>query len=144
MAGLFSFDMYIFIISMIALISPLLLIPIETLLPYPWLIEEIVKLVVVLWIISHGAKRVGGRRYVFLFSLLFSLSETFFYLSSMIASGNLTALPLRLALTTSLHITTMMVLYFFCRKKRVVYLIFGLILACMLHYFFNYFILHLL
>jgi len=122
---------------LISLVSPIFLLPIEKLLPYPYFIEEAVKLVVVLLIIkSEVETKKSLLALVFLGGILFTLSESVFYLVNIFALGDLMVFPKRLVLTGGLHTWTAMSMYFLSRKSYLG-LMAGFIRAVVIHYFFN-------
>jgi len=122
---------------LISLVSPIFLLPIEKLLPYPYFIEEAVKLVVVLLIIkSEVETKKSLLALVFLGGILFTLSESVFYLVNIFALGDLMVFPKRLVLTGGLHTGTAMSMYFLSRKSYLG-LMAGFIGAVVIHYFFN-------
>jgi len=122
---------------LISLVSPIFLLPIEKLLPYPYFIEEAVKLVVVLLIIkSEVETKKSLLALVFLGGILFTLSESVFYLVNIFALGDLMVFPKRLVLTGGLHTWTAMSMYFLSRKSYLG-LMAGFIGAVVIHYFFN-------
>lgn len=145
---------------LLALASPLLLLPVEKFFPYPHFIEEGIKLVIVLMILRTeraketprkprlrrgGVTRRGsseveelasGWPWVFLAGFLFAVSESILYLVNIFALGDLMIFPKRLALTGSLHTSTMMLMYFLGRKSYL-WLGVGFVGAVLSHYLFN-------
>ena len=135
---------------LLALTSPLLLLPVEKFLPYPHFIEEAVKLVIVVMILkavktprtaarSDHSNLEGLRNpwvWVFMAGFLFAISESVFYLMNIFALGDFMAFPKRLVLTCGLHTGTMMLMYFLGRKNYVG-LVVGFVGAISIHYFFN-------
>lgn len=122
---------------LISLVSPLLLLPIEKFLPYPYFIEEAVKLLIVGIIIK--AERKENKNFavwVFVAGFLFTISESILYLVNIFALGDFMVFPKRLVLTGGLHTVTMMLMYFLGRKKYVG-LVAGFIGAILIHYCFN-------
>ena len=106
-----------------SLFGPFLVWPLEYFLPYPYIIEEAFKAVVV----------VKGPKSLMLYVISgmgFAFSETVIY------SLN-TSVPLeRMFLTSILHSGTFAVIYFFNNKKA---LWVGLLVAALIHYLFNLF-----
>ena len=119
----------------VALISPLLLMPIEGVLPYPFIIEELFKYILLL-----GINRNKQRHLVesVLVGLLFNLTETFLYIPSIINSGKISVLWGRLFYTGLMHGITCALMYFGIKKNKYFGLI-ALILAMLLHFGFNKF-----
>lgn len=122
---------------LLALVSPLLLLPIEKLLPFPHIIEEVVKLLIVGMIIKRERQtKESFGAWVFMAGLIFATSESILYLANIFALGNSILFSQRLALTSSLHISTMMLMYFLGRKNYVG-LAAGFVGAVVIHYLFN-------
>lgn len=120
---------------LVALSSPLILLPIEKFLPYPSFIEEFVKLIIVL-IVIKAARQFSSWVWVLIAGFLFALSESILYLINIFALGDLTLFPKRLILTSGLHICTMILMYFL-GKKSYLGLLIGFIVAILIHHFFN-------
>ena|SRR4030042_2083256 len=139
-----DFD-YIFIAALLfflTLIAPLLLIPIEKIFPYPHIIEEIFKAILVLFILKIPPKNFQIKLALFI-GFLFAFSENFFYLPNFIESGNLGLFFQRFALASSLHILTILIILIPSQKRR--YLIFpATIFAMVAHYFYNQLIVFLI
>jgi len=114
-------------------IFPLWLI--EQILPYPFLIEEVFKLLLV----SYVVLRVRGDRVlrlILLCGLIFGLSETILYLFNVFRNSNEWMIVARLALTVPMHTLTFYVLYLGVSRGRVMTMIcFGLALG--IHWLFN-------
>lgn len=120
-----------------ALAAPLILIPVEKILPYPYIIEELIKLIFVLYI--YKKERELNQRMVILpvlSGLAFTLSESMFYLINIFAIGNLSIFPIRLLSTGILHTATIMLMYFFGRKG-LVWLFLAFIFSVFIHYQYN-------
>jgi hypothetical protein len=119
-----------------ALLSSLILLPIEKILPYPYIIEEGIKAVFVLLILTIPGKRTFQLQLSILIGLFFAFSENIFYLSN----SNLYASPLifieRLLLTSTLHVFTILLMLFFSQKYRWIFP-FALSLAILIHYTYN-------
>lgn len=126
------FNQYLLLLA----IAPFLLIPIEMIFPYPFLIEEIVKLIAVLGLLRGKDKKIilpilGG--------FLFTLTETVLYTDNIIAVGKPYIFIERIFLTGGMHILTIMLIYLGFKKNKI-WGILGLILAIGIHYFYNKFI----
>jgi RsiW-degrading membrane proteinase PrsW (M82 family) len=118
---------------LLALASPLLLLPIEKFFPYPHFIEEAAKLLIVGMILKEVKK---GGILVLMAGLLFAISESILYLANIFALGDLMAFPRRLVLACGLHTGTLMLMYFL-GQKNYLGLAAGFIGAIVIHYFFN-------
>lgn len=117
--------------------APLFLLPIEKILPFPCLIEELIKLIIV-GIIIKAEKKIKNNFvvWIILAGMLFTLSESIFYLVNFFAKGNLLLFPQRIILTGILHIFTILTMYFLGRKNS--YLLpLGYLIAVITHWFFN-------
>lgn len=117
------------IASLYCLFAPLPLWLIEQFLPYPYFIEEFFKFFLV--------KHISSKRWYtpIIFGVIFSVSESFFYLTNFFQLGNFYLFPIRLLLTTSMHCLTFSLIYFSRQKKYLSYLF--LILSILIHFFYN-------
>lgn len=122
---------------LIALFAPLILIPLEKLFPWPHIFEELVKLLIVYLLIKiEKQQKIFVFNWVVFAGVLFTLSESIFYLINIFVLGDLTIISKRLFLTGILHIGTLLIMYLFGRKNNFV-LIAGLILSIIIHYQYN-------
>ena len=119
-----------------SLFAPFVLWPIEVALPYPHILEELAKLLILLPLVDSkfGAKEklfIGG-----LAGVAFALTESVFYLYNIFLVGSFMTYILRLALTIPFHSLTYLVILVpaLFNKKLVVI---GFLAAVVLHYFFN-------
>lgn len=124
-------------ILLFALILPLILIPIEKILPYPHIVEEIAKLLLVL-MIYQKERQLNKKLFAFvlLSGLLFTLSESIFYLINIFELGDLTMIPKRLFFTGLLHVGTLLIIYVLGRKNNISLSI-SLLISITIHYFYN-------
>lgn len=108
------------LVPLLALAAPFVLWPIELLLPYPYVIEELVKAGLV-WLNPKFRPAVA-------IGLAFAFSETVLYIFNLN--------PYRLLLTILLHTTTTLIIYGFTTidKKLIVV---GTLLAMGLHFGYN-------
>ncbi len=129
---------YIFVAALLffsALIAPLALIPVEKVLPYPYIIEEIFKIILVIFILKLSPKSFQIKLVIFI-GFLFAFSENFFYLPNFIESGNFQLFFQRFVLASLLHVLTILIILIPSQKKRC--LIFpATALAMVVHYFYN-------
>lgn len=131
----FNADPAIILVLLMALISPLPLFLLEKFLPYPYIIEELLKAALVLIIIRLPEKTTQIKT-LFLAAFLFALSENIFYLANFIGGQSLNTFGQRFLLTAVLHIFTATVILFPAQRKR--WLIFpSVILAMLIHYIYN-------
>ena len=77
----------IFASPLLAAIGPFLLWPIELFLPYPFVLEEIFKGVLVYLILGSGVRRTQ-EKLIILSALLFSFSESVMYIINIFLVGN--------------------------------------------------------
>lgn len=127
------------IIVLFGAILPLLLWPIETFLPYPAVIEELAKAVLVYWILTSVAGKRAQIQTTILAGAAFAFSESMLYLFNILLVGTAWTFFLRLLLTIPLNIITMLVMLLLGLWKRWL-LVLGLLAAMLLHYVFNVFV----
>ena len=136
---------YIFVavfLFLSALIAPIFLIPVEKVFPYPYAVEELMKVVFVLLILRLPPKSFQIKLAVFI-GFLFAFSENFFYLPNFIESGNLSLFFQRFVFASLLHILAILIILIPSQKRR--YLIFpAAILAMVAHYLYNQLIVFLI
>ncbi len=126
------------LVPLFAAIAPFIIWPIEIFFPYPHIVEELTKgLLVFLLLRSFSStSKISG---TFLIGFLFAISETVLYLFNILPSGNPQTLLLRLTLTMPMHIITTYVIFTFASiDKRLIFL--GIIIAVFIHYFFNVYV----
>lgn len=125
-------------IVLFAAILPFVLWPIEFIFPYPYIIEELAKVVLVFFIFKTPGKS-SQISLIISAGLLFAFSESVLYLSNIMLVGTVWTFVWRLLLTSFLHVLTMLIIFVSGIKKRK-FLLFGVIIAMILHYYFNVFI----
>jgi len=125
----------IFLVYLAALILPLILIPIERIIPYPYVIEEITKAILILRILK-ASKPKSQLAITFIMAFLFALSENIFYSTNFIVNGILHTFWQRFLLTTNLHILTAVIILIPSQKKLKL-IVPATILAMIIHYFYN-------
>lgn len=121
-----------FLNMVMALAAPFFVWPVEMLLPYPHIVEEIVKLLLV----AKPAKDGGGWLLGAGIGFLFALSETMLYVVNAIILGNFGVLGMRLLLTVPMHVLTTILIYLGVRKGGLGTMV-GLGLGMGLHWTFN-------
>ena len=113
-----------------ALIGPFLLWPIEYIFPYPHFVEEFFKALLVLF---TGKQK--PFTYVFA-GIVFAFSETVLYSTNINLFGNIGLFFTRFLLTSALHASTLMIIYYFGKSdKKFVWI--GFIIAASVHYLYN-------
>lgn len=131
-----------FLIPLIAAISPFILWPIEIFFPYPHIVEELTKALLIFFLlgISDIRQKIYGAIAV---GFLFAFSENVLYMLNIFSGGSPEALILRFVLTMPMHIlTSVVILSVSLIDKRLIFL--GIILAGFVHYFFNIYVSSLL
>lgn len=126
------------LLPLFASIMPFLLWPIELLLPFPYIIEEVAKstLIFRLLKLSNNFAKI---KLTILIGVIFAVSETVLYLFNIYLVGDIKTFALRLIITVPLHVlTSLSILAPALLNRRLIVL--GLIFAILLHYIFNLFI----
>ncbi len=121
---------------MFAFALPLPLLFLEAIAPVPFLIEEMVMAILILFIVRSSIEERWKLPAVVLAGFLFSISETMFYLINYLSIGQSYLVFIRFLFTGSMHVLTTIVIYLFARKRGYSVLI-GLILAILIHFVFN-------
>lgn len=119
-------------------IGPFLLWPVELILPYPFIIEEIFKGIMVYLILQVSGRRLQERLLI-ASALLFSLSESLLYVFNFSLVGDMRIFLLRLVSTTILHLSTFLIIYLSGRKNLRL-LPAGVLAGAVIHFFYNYII----
>ncbi|MCX6765471.1 MAG: PrsW family glutamic-type intramembrane protease [Candidatus Moranbacteria bacterium] len=131
-----------FLLPILALIAPVILLPIEKIIPYPYILEEMFKATMVFLILTIPGKSFQIKLTIFL-GFFFALSENFFYLSNSILYGSPAIFIERFFLASILHIFTILIILLSAQKNR--RLIFpAALLAMLIHYFYNQSVMFLL
>jgi hypothetical protein len=116
-----------------SLFGPFLVWPLEYFLPYPYIIEELFKSVLVLFFAKKSAKS-------FIFAgIAFALTETVFYSFNINAYGSVGLLFTRFILTACLHSLTFLIIFWFAKKSKGL-IVFGFIVSALIHYLYNRYI----
>lgn len=123
------------LIPLFAAITPFVLWPIELILPYPHVLEEAAKTLLLLAVLN-STNRIYQIKMAVIIGLLFAFSESVLYLFNIYLAGDITTLLVRFAFTIPLHlITTLTILVPAMINRKLI--IVGLIIAVFVHYFFN-------
>lgn len=115
-------------------IIPIILIPIESIIPYACIVEEIVKFGLVFGLAKTKKNHLVAP---LLAGFLFNLTETFLYIPNIIKIGDPTLLIKRLLITGFMHMFTTTLMYLGVRKN-IYFGILSLIIATSIHCLFNY------
>src|SRR3989344_9222617 len=119
------------LVPLFAAMTPFLLWPVELLLPFPYIIEEIAKAILISSILL--LTRSTQIRMAIIIGVLFAISESVLYLFNIYLVGDIKTLLLRLLLTIPLHvITTLVILIFAMATRKLLFL--GLIIAMAIHF----------
>ncbi len=123
---------------LLALIAPFVVWPIELILPYPYIIEELAKAILVFTLLNLP-ERLTKIKLAILIGVLFAFSESVLYLFNIQLVGNIQTYFIRLLVTIPLHvITTLIILLPALKNKKLI--IVGVIFASLVHYLFNLYI----
>jgi len=123
-------------VDLLALILPLLLLPIIKFLGFSEIIEDLAKALVVVFVILKFSKKSFQFWGAVSFGFLFALSESVFYLSNFWQLGDLSIFWQRLLWTVPMHIfTVLIILYFSLLNKKLA--IVGWVASLLVHLFFN-------
>lgn len=126
----------LWILPLLALVSPLFLWPAELYLPVPFLLEEIVKALLVYPLAISEIKFSDKVKLGVIIGVLFSITESVLYLFNIYQTGSLNTLLTRLLITTLLHVTTVLIILVPTKVSRY-WIILGLLMAILVHYLFN-------
>lgn len=123
------------LIPLIAAIAPFIIWPIELFLPYPYIIEEIVKGLLVFFAMELPGRAIQVK-IVLISAVIFTFSETVLYVFNISLVGDLSILFTRFILTSFLHSLTMLIILISSFKTKW-FMIAGLAAAILIHYLFN-------
>ena len=123
------------IIPLAAAFAPLLIWPIEVFLPYPYLIEELLKAILIYFIIDIPGKSFQVKLAI-ISGFLFAFSETIMFIFNLSSKGDIFTLLTRLIVTIPLHVGTFLIILLPTFKNKWL-IILGLWAAIVIHYFFN-------
>jgi RsiW-degrading membrane proteinase PrsW (M82 family) len=123
------------LLPLMALMAPFLVWPIEYFLPYPYLIEEFIKAILVFNIIYFVNKQ-HQLMIAAIIGILFSLSETVLYSFNFFPLNSIMPFFYRIFATTLLHSGTILIMLLFSIKSKKLFPI-GLTVAILIHYLYN-------
>lgn len=124
-----------FFIPLLAAIAPFFVWPIEFFLPFPYIIEELVKGILIYFVLNLPSKAVQIK-IVLASALLFTLSETVLYMLNIALVGDLSTILIRFILTSLLHSFTMLIILVSGFKNKLL-MPAGVFVAILVHYFYN-------
>jgi len=127
------------ILLLSAFFTPYLIWPIELFLPYPFIIEEIAKAILVLILLRLEEDKKTGIYVALGMGACFAFTESVFYIFNIALVGNISTYLLRLALTIPLHSVTTLIIFLTAtiNKERKRYIVAGVVIAGVIHYIFN-------
>ena len=115
---------------------------IEQVIPLPFVVEEVIKMFLVLLYRGNDEGWRYRMRLGMMIGIIFALSESIFYLSMILSSGSFWVYLTRLAYTIPMHVVTSLFIVFSFRNKRKWSILIGLFAACVLHWLYNKFLGH--
>ncbi len=128
----------LYLLPIFALITPFALLPVEMLLPFPFVVEEIAKASLLIPLLS--VKRINQQiQLAILVGIFFTLSESVLYLFNIYATGTPMLFIQRLLLTGALHTGTILTMFFVTKIDRRLLPI-GVIITMIIHFFYNQYI----
>lgn len=122
------------LIPLIAAIAPFIIWPIELFLPYPYIIEEGVKALFVLF--AFNLPKPAQIKIVLASAIMFTLSETVLYIFNIALVGDFSTLITRFILTALLHSLTILIILISTFRYKW-FMPAGVIIAMLIHYFYN-------
>lgn len=128
-------DERMWMLPMAAAFLPFLVWPVEWLLPYPAVIEEVAKGILV-WQILERVPDSSQRSMVLASGILFGGSEMLLYTVNAILLGSLGALVLRVLLTMPMHVLTLYLIWWLGKRGRA-WLVLGIGVGMVIHGVFN-------
>jgi hypothetical protein len=125
-----------------SIVAPFLLVLLENWLPYPLITEEILKFFIIFYWLKTSQTSRRDWIYAGLAGLAFAISESILYTNNIILSGKFLIFPERLILTTILHSSTLILMFFGIKQGKIFGLL-SLLSAILLHWGFNTLVVHL-
>lgn len=125
-----------YISPLFAAILPFLVWPLELVLPYPYLVEEVAKLLVVCCLISTVSNKPQRIYIAIACGVMFSISELVFYLMNIALVGGISTIFGRFLVTAPMHTLTFVILTLGLNNGRY-WLSVALLVSICVHYLFN-------
>lgn len=122
-------------IPLIAAIAPFILWPIELFLPFPYIIEEIAKGLLVFFAMELPGRAIQVK-IVLVSAVIFTFSETVLHVFNISLVGDLSTLLTRFILTAILHSLTMLIILISAIKTKWL-IVAGVVIAMIIHYLYN-------
>ena len=123
-------------IALYSLFAPFLLWPFEYLFPYPHVVEELAKTVIVFFVLKSKASLSQYLKTFSLAGVLFALSETVLYIINLNLFGRVSLIFVRFLSTAALHSLTFLIIAYLGYKNKKLLLV-GLFIAILVHYLYN-------
>ncbi len=134
----------LYLILFAAFVAPLPILFIEWIIPIPSIIEELFTVLIVLLIYKQEkVLKKSLLKYLVLAGILFSVSEAILYLNNIFLNGNTNLFLIRLVFTTIIHTSNFIFIYLL-GKKGVYWLILAFIIAVLIHYIYNKWIVYMI
>jgi RsiW-degrading membrane proteinase PrsW (M82 family) len=124
------------ILVLTAFFLPYLLYPVEIILPYPHIIEEIAKATLIYFLLNEEEENKKRILYSLLFGLGFALTESIFYIFNIALVGTIGTFFVRLVITIPFHALTCLVIVLPALKNKKM-IVLGLPAAMGIHYLYN-------
>lgn len=125
----------ILIVPLLAAFAVFPLWLVESVLPWPWLVEEVFKLWLI-WQLKEQNKTSSHLLVLLLTGIAFWLSETVLLSFNMVQAGLVGSLKSRVLMTLPMHLLTFLVLYWGTSRGRILTFV-ALIVAVLIHFGFN-------
>ena len=118
------------------IVAPLFIVLIVKVVGYSEVIEEILKALVVIFVLNNFSSLIKRVKNTVLFALSFGLSESLFYLNYACQLNSIDIFWQRIILTIPMHIITALVILFSSLKNKKT-IILGIIVSLIIHLAFN-------
>lgn len=132
------------LVPLFAVVAPLVLWPVEILLPFPAIVEELAKFAILFSGSTQLLNTTGRLRQGILVGSLFAFSETILYFFNYLLLGTPRLLFYRLMITLLLHVSTSSIISLSLTKSRFIVALIGLPTAIFIHYLYNAYLVPLL
>lgn len=128
--------MYLYLFYLLAMVAPLPLLVIENVVSYPVFIEELYKMIALVF--AQNKKilpKLGGYGKCLIFGFIFGFSESLLYLVNIYNLGSISFFWARIPTAVFMHVSTTLMLRYFQNRKLI---ILGFALAITIHYLYNF------
>lgn len=124
------------IVYALALFIPFLLVFVEVVFPFPFIVEELAKLIMIMILVRKVGVQNLTIASIAMIGLIFGLSETVFYVTNAFALGSISFIAIRLVVTVPMHILTTIIMFIIGRRKRAWWIV-AYLAGMLVHYVFN-------